>query len=101
MVFSSGGISILYIRSSSFIRLRTCFAFVASERQQQFRQRNAHLPSTGKLFGAALPILTAEAQTGQHRAYLRFDGVTIARAKLAFHAMEAVGDLRVFGAGVV
>ncbi len=41
----------------------------------------------------------AKAQAGQNGADLRLDGVAVARAKLTFELMEAVGHLRVFGAG--
>ena len=67
--------------------------------EQQLGQRDAHLPAAGELLGAALPIALAEAEAGEHGADLRFDGVAVARAELAFRAMEAVGHLRVLGAG--
>ena len=48
-----------------------------------------------------LPIALRKSQAGEHHAHLRLDGEAVARAKLAFGLMEAVGDLRVFGAGGV
>ena len=69
--------------------------------EQQLGQRDAHLPAARELLGAPLPIALRETQAGEHAAHLRFDGVAVAGAKLAFHAMEAVGHLRVLGAGGV
>ena len=40
-------------------------------------------------------------EAGEHRADLRFDGVSVARAEFAFGAMEAVGHLGIFRAGRV
>ncbi len=67
--------------------------------EQQFGQRDAHLPAAGEFLGAALPIGMREPEPGQHRSHLRLDGVAVARAKLAVQLMKTVGHLRVFGAG--
>ena len=66
--------------------------------QQQFRQRNPHLPAAGKLFRPPRPVLFAKTQPGQHGSHLSLDGVSLASADGALQALEAVGDLRVLGA---
>ena len=43
---------------------------------KQLRQRNAHLPTAGKIGGHALHVVFAEAQAEQHRAHARFKQVT-------------------------
>ena len=50
--------------------------------QQEFSQRDAHLPAAGKFFRTSLPVMLAEAEAHQHCADLRLDGVTIAGAEL-------------------
>ena len=67
--------------------------------EQQFGQRDAHLPAAGKLLGAALPVALAEAEAAEHDADLGFDGVAVARAEFALRAMKAVRHGGVFGAG--
>ena len=65
--------------------------------EQQLGQRDAHLPAAGEFLGAARPVFLPEAQTVQHRAHLRFDGVAVARVEFASDALVALGHLRVFG----
>ena len=70
--------------------------------QQQLGERDAHLPAAGELLGALLPIALRKARGRRARLPdLRFDGIPVARPELAFGAVEAVGDLGVFGAGGV
>ena len=66
--------------------------------EQQFGQRDAHLPAARELFRAPFPIALREAEAGEHCAHLRFHRVAVARVKLALGRVEAVGHLRVFGA---
>ena len=67
--------------------------------EQQFGQRDAHLPAAGELFRVPRPIVLAEAEAGEHRSDLRLDRIAVARAELAVQPVEAVGDLRVLLAG--
>ena len=69
--------------------------------EQQLGERDAHLPAAGELFGAAFPIALRKAEAAEHGAHLRFDGVAVARAELAFGLVKPLGDLRVFRAGGV
>ncbi len=69
--------------------------------EQQLGQRDAHLPAAGEFFGALGPIALGKAEAGEHHAHLRLDGEAVARAEFAFRLVEAVGHLRVFGAGGV
>ena len=66
--------------------------------EKQFRQRDAHLPSTGEFFRRALPIFFAESESAQHSAHLRFDRISIVRAEFAVHAVKALAHLRVLRA---
>ena len=45
--------------------------------QQQFGQRNAHLPAARKLIGLPRPIFFAESQSGKHAAHLRVERVAV------------------------
>ena len=67
--------------------------------EQQFGECDAHLPAAGKFLGAFVPLLVREAEAGKHGAHLRFDGVAVAIAEFAVQLMEAIGHLRVLGAG--
>ena len=67
--------------------------------EQQLGQRDAHLPAARKLFRAPRPVALRKAEAGEHCAHLRFHGVAVARAKFALGPLEAVGHLRIFGAG--
>ncbi len=50
--------------------------------EQQFGQRDAHLPAAGKLFRAPLPVVAREAKPDEHRAHLRLDRIAVARARI-------------------
>src|SRR5205814_6509396 len=39
--------------------------------EQEFGQRDTHLPTAGKLFSAPIPVGTREAQSGQYSPHLR------------------------------
>ena len=67
--------------------------------EQQFRERNAHLPAARKFFRLAMPIFFAKAESREHGPDLRFDCVAVAGAELTIGLIEAVGYLSVFGAG--
>ena len=67
--------------------------------QQQFREREPHLPAAGELFGAAGPVLFAKSESGQHGAHLRFNGVTVTGAEFGVELLEAVGDGGIFRPG--
>ena len=67
--------------------------------QEELGERDAHLPAAGELFGAAFPIALRKAEAAENGAHLRFDGVAVAGAKLAFGLMKPLGDLPVFRAG--
>ena len=69
--------------------------------EQQFGQRDAHLPASRELLGAPFPIALRESQAGEYGAHLRLHGVAVARAELGFGKVEAIGHLGVFGAGRV
>ena len=66
--------------------------------EQQLGKRDAHLPPAGEFLGPALPVPLRKPQAGEHDAGLRFHGIPVARAKLAFRVVKAVGHLPVFGA---
>ena len=66
--------------------------------QQQFGQRNPHLPTAAELLGLPQPIFFAESEAGQHGAHLRFQGVTVALQKLALDAVKAFAHLFVLNA---
>ena len=61
--------------------------------QQQLRQRDAHLPAAGELFGRARPIFLAETEPLQHRSDLRLDRVTVARLELVLQLVKAISDV--------
>ncbi len=67
--------------------------------EQQLGQRDAHLPAAGEFLGALVPLLVREAEAGQNRPHLRFDGVAVAVTEFTIQVMEAVRHLRVFRAG--
>ncbi len=67
--------------------------------EQQFGERDAHLPAAGKFLGAFVPLLVRETEAGKHGAHLRFDGVAVAVAEFAIQLMEAIGHLRVLRTG--
>ena len=69
--------------------------------QQQLGQRDAHLPSARELLGGSNPIFFFEPQAVEHRSHFRLDTVAILGLQFSLDAMEAVGDLRVFRAGMV
>ena len=64
--------------------------------QQEFREREAHLPAAGEFFGTARPILFAEAQAVEHGAGLRLNCIAVAIAKLAIDMMRAIRCPRPF-----
>ena len=66
--------------------------------QQQFGQGDAHLPAAAELLGLPQPIFLGKTQAGQHGAYLRLQGVTVAVQKLALDAVKAFAHLFVLGA---
>ena len=66
--------------------------------EQQFGERDAHLPAARKLLRAPFPIALREAEAAEHCAHLRFHRIAVARVELALCHVEAVGHLRVFGA---
>ena len=45
--------------------------------EQQFRQRNTHLPAAGELLRLTRPVLLAEPKTVEHRTYLGVECITI------------------------
>src|SRR5579859_1738181 len=69
--------------------------------QQQLGQCNTHLPAAGKSLRPSLPVFFAKAQAVQHRTYLGFNGVPVARLDFRLDAVEALSNLRVFSAGVI
>ena len=69
--------------------------------QQEFGQRDAHLPTAGELLCAPLPVIFAKAKAHENRADLRFDGIAVASAEFMFDALVAIRDRGIFGTGVV
>ena len=69
--------------------------------EQKLGQRNAHLPSAGELIGLPRPILFAEAEAGEHAAYLRVERVAVERVKAILQHGIALGGGLVLGAFVV
>ena len=69
--------------------------------KQQLRERNAHLPAPGKLFGHAVPVFGTKPQASENRPHLRFDRITIMSAKFVLDAVIPFGNRLVFCRGVV
>ena len=69
--------------------------------QQQFDQRQPHLPAPGEFVGLPLPVFFTETQTHEDSSDLGLNGVAVACAELVLETMVAVGDIGVFRAGVV
>ena len=59
--------------------------------QQQFGQRDAHLPAAGELLGLALPVFLGEAEAAEDRADLRVEGVDVVDVELVGDVGVAVG----------
>ena len=66
--------------------------------EQQFGQRDPHLPAAGEFLHAALPVFAPEAKAGEDGAHARFDVVAVARREFGLHVVVAFGDLLVFRA---
>jgi hypothetical protein len=45
--------------------------------EQQFRERNAHLPAARELLGSPLPVFFAKPEPIQHNAHLRLDRIAV------------------------
>ena len=69
--------------------------------EQEFGERDAHLPAAGEFFDAALPVFAAETEAGEHRADARFDVVAVAGGEFGLDVMVAFGDLLVFRGGMI
>jgi len=69
--------------------------------QQEFGQRQPHLPSAGKFVRLPLPVLFAEAKPHEHAAHFGFNRVSIAGLELMLQPMIPVGHVGIFRAGVV
>ena len=61
--------------------------------EQQFGERDAHLPAAGKFFDAALPVVAPETEAGENGADAGFDVVSISRGEFVLRLMVAFGDL--------
>jgi len=69
--------------------------------QEQFGERQPHLPAARKFVGLALPVFFAKAQPLQHAPHFSFDRVAVAGAEFVLQAVIAVGDVGVLRAGVI
>ena len=69
--------------------------------QQQLDQRDAHLPAAGKFFCLAGPVFFSKTQPRKHGSDLRLDGVSVAGGEFVLETLVALGDLRIFGGGMV
>ncbi len=69
--------------------------------QQKFCEGDAHLPAPGEFFGAARPVVAAEAKTRENLTDLRLERVAVASDEFVFELLVTVGDVGVFGARVV
>ena len=69
--------------------------------EQQFGERDAHLPAAGEGFDAALPVLFTEAEAGEDGADAGLDVIAVARGEFGLDVVVAVDNLLVFRAGVV
>ena len=69
--------------------------------QQQFDQRDAHLPAAGKFFGLSGPVFFPKTQPRKHGADLGLDGVSVASGEFVLETLVALRDLRVFRRCVV
>ena len=69
--------------------------------QQQFRQRQAHLPAAGEFFGLPLPVFFLKAQTHEYPPDFGFNRVAVAGAEFVLEAVITVGHSGVFRAGGV
>ncbi len=65
--------------------------------QQQLGQRDAHLPSAGKLLRLPGPVMLAEAQTAEYRAHLRVECIAVMGAKVRVEMGKAIGRRGIFG----
>src|SRR6266567_2984934 len=69
--------------------------------EQQFCQRDAHLPAAAELVGLAAPVSLAEAEAGEYGTHLRVERVAIEGVKALLKHGEAFGGGIVLVAGVV
>ena len=66
--------------------------------EQQFGQRDAHLPAAGELIGLARPVFFAEAEAGEHGAHLRVERVAVEGVEALLQHGVALGGGCVFRA---
>jgi hypothetical protein len=59
--------------------------------QQQFGERDAHLPAAGELFGLALPVFFGEAEAAEDGADLRVERVDVVDVELVGDVGVALG----------
>jgi len=69
--------------------------------QQQFCERDSHLPAAGEFLRLPLPVFWAEAQSRQNSPNLRFDGVAIMCQEFVLDAVVALSHIVVLAGSVI